>query len=246
MSVLQKRTEVSEYFVWQPASMSLSEIHLNPCRSHGKESSSSFGSRRLKLYSCSAREGELWAEHSTDGSHNLTDKTAACLGQNRVQRWISKSAAARWVQGQAKKSDQWVWIAFTEVQAQAQTELLHSCSVMQVGAVLRLSLQAALKGKEEQDLVPSFPHRSSYHQSPAWTQTAELSVAFQVEFLKAGWALGPNSWNAGKLGSNHKASMSLICFWEASNFIINSEGCSTSSTQYTELPTITSADTVTN
>lgn len=84
-----------------------------------------------------------------------------------------------------------------------------------------------LKGKQGQDLVPSFPRGSSIAKVnlALWQLN---SVAFPVEFLKAGWALGPNSWNERRLRNNHKASMSLIYFWETSNFILNSEGCVTS------------------
>lgn len=44
------------------------------------------------------------------------------------------------------------------------------------------------------------------------------SVTFPVEILEGGCDLGPNSWNAGRFGNNHKTSTSLIYFWETSNF----------------------------
>lgn len=141
-----------------------------------------------------ALQGKVSCELSTTAAQmgavtSLTNQQP-CLGQNGAQRVISNSAAERWVQGQARKSNQWVWMGFTGVQAQAQTQLLHSCSVTRVGAVFSLSLQAALEGKEGQDLIPSFPCRGSYHQCQTWTQTAEL-CSFSSWIPKRGMSSGP-------------------------------------------------------
>lgn len=79
--------------------------------------------------------------------------------------------------------------------------------------------------------VPCFQLSSQEFLSSRWELKLGLrqlnAVAFPAKFLKAGCALGPKSWNAGRLGNNHKASVNLIYFWETSNFTLNSEGCST-------------------